>query len=132
MSLPDCQQRILDAMAGALQRRDPRLAGMFAIFTRLNRQEPMPAAEHLDSGPARRTAERVRLACAQARRTPAILLIPAVLVAVICCVVVFPSSGGARSCGAVLACRVPVQLARNAAGCDAQPAPAAYHIGTGH
>lgn len=129
MSLPDCQQRMLDTMAGRLQARDPRLAGMFAIFTRLNRQEPMPAAEHLNSGPLRRAAERTRLACSQARRTPVILLIPAVLVAVICCVALFPPSGGARGCGVALAGRVPVQLARHAVGCGTRPGPATYRLG---
>jgi hypothetical protein len=129
MSLPDCQQRILDAMAGRIQARDPRLAGMFAIFTRLNRQEPMPAAEHLDRSSLRRVAESARRICARTRRVPAVLIIPVALVALVCSVVLFPPSGGARSCGGELAGRVPVQLARRAAGCGAQLAPASYHIG---
>ena len=128
MGLPDCQLRMLDTMAGRIQARDPRLAGMFAIFTRLNWQEPMPAAEHLDWGPLRRAAERARLACARARRVPAMLIIPAALVALVCCVMLFPPSG-ARSCGVALAGRVPVQLARHAAGCASQPVPGLYHIG---
>src|SRR5581483_7422130 len=43
MSLPVCQQRVLDRMEGALRASEPRLASMYAIFTRLNAGEPIPA-----------------------------------------------------------------------------------------
>ena len=39
MSLPACQQRVLDRIETALQRREPRLTAMFTMFTRLNTNE---------------------------------------------------------------------------------------------
>ena len=53
MSLPAAQQRVLDRMEGALQASEPHLATMFAIFTRLNLNEPV-GAEPL-ARPRRRT-----------------------------------------------------------------------------
>jgi hypothetical protein len=45
VSLPACQQRALDGIEGALQACEPRLASMFAIFTRLARDEAVPRTE---------------------------------------------------------------------------------------
>jgi hypothetical protein len=47
MSLPPAQQRVLDSMAETLRASEPRLAAMFAIFTRLNRYEASPRREQL-------------------------------------------------------------------------------------
>jgi Protein of unknown function (DUF3040) len=41
VSLPAAQQRVLDRMEGALQASEPHLATMFAIFTRINHDEPV-------------------------------------------------------------------------------------------
>jgi hypothetical protein len=43
MSLPVCQQRVLDRMEGALRASEPHLSSMYEIFTRLNASEPIPA-----------------------------------------------------------------------------------------
>jgi hypothetical protein len=43
VSLPAGQQRVLDRMEGALQASEPHLASMFAIFSRLNADEPVGA-----------------------------------------------------------------------------------------
>ena len=43
MSLPACQQRVLDRMEGALRTSEPRLTSMYEIFTRLNVGEPVRA-----------------------------------------------------------------------------------------
>lgn len=43
MSLPASQQRVLDLMEGALQASEPDLVSMFAIFTRINADEPVGA-----------------------------------------------------------------------------------------
>jgi hypothetical protein len=51
MSLPAGQQRILDGMAEALRVSEPRLAAMFAIFTRLTTNEATPRREQLTAGP---------------------------------------------------------------------------------
>jgi hypothetical protein len=47
MSLPASQQHTLDAIGDGLRHGDPQLARMFAVFTRLTRQESMPARETL-------------------------------------------------------------------------------------
>ena len=43
MSLPASQQRVLDRMEGTLQASEPQLVSMFAIFTRINADEPVGA-----------------------------------------------------------------------------------------
>lgn len=45
MSLPASQQHTLNVIGDGLRHGDPRLARMFAVFTRLTRQESMPARE---------------------------------------------------------------------------------------
>jgi hypothetical protein len=40
MSLPTCQQRVLDRIEQSLHAGDPRLRSKFAIFTKLTRQGP--------------------------------------------------------------------------------------------
>ena len=47
MSLPARQQRILDGIAETFRLTEPRLAVMFAIFTRLTSDEPPPCREQL-------------------------------------------------------------------------------------
>lgn len=41
MSLPACQQRVLDRMEGALRASEPHLTAMYAMFSRLNAGEPI-------------------------------------------------------------------------------------------
>jgi len=48
MSLPTCQQRVLDRIEHSLHACDPRLRSMFAIFTKLTREEEMPRLEKLE------------------------------------------------------------------------------------
>jgi hypothetical protein len=43
MSLPACQQRVLDRMEGALRASEPHLTSMYEIFARLNAAEPVRA-----------------------------------------------------------------------------------------
>ena len=47
MSLPASQQHALNAIDDGLRHGDPRLARMFAVFTRLTGPESMPARETL-------------------------------------------------------------------------------------
>jgi hypothetical protein len=51
MGLPASQQRVLDRIEEALKRREPRLASMFAMFTRLNIHELLPRTEALHPEP---------------------------------------------------------------------------------
>ena len=50
VSLPSYQQTLLNGMDRALEARDPRLASMFSIFTRLTREEGPPRTEQLTRG----------------------------------------------------------------------------------
>jgi hypothetical protein len=47
MGLPASQRRILERIDDALRGSDPRLAALFAIFTRLTRDEEMPRIEQV-------------------------------------------------------------------------------------
>ena len=47
MGLPASQRRILERIESALRGSDPRLAALFSIFTRLNRDEEMPRLEQV-------------------------------------------------------------------------------------
>ena len=49
MSLPAGQQRILDGIAETLRLTEPRLTVMFAIFTRLAKNEPPPRREQISA-----------------------------------------------------------------------------------
>jgi|HubBroStandDraft_6_1064221.scaffolds.fasta_scaffold196205_1 hypothetical protein len=59
MSLPAAQQRILDGIADGLRRSEPRLAAMYATFTRMCGSEGPPSREQLARGWARRRAAAV-------------------------------------------------------------------------
>lgn len=50
MALPVGQQRVLDRIEDALRLSEPRLASMFAIFTRPTRHEARPPGEQLPFG----------------------------------------------------------------------------------
>lgn len=47
MGLPVRQRRVLERIAIGLQRSDPKLAALYAIFARLNRDEEMPRIEQV-------------------------------------------------------------------------------------
>jgi Protein of unknown function (DUF3040) len=47
MGLPASQRRILERIENALRGSDPRLAALFSIFSRLNRDEEMPRVEQV-------------------------------------------------------------------------------------
>jgi hypothetical protein len=97
MSLPAGQQRTLDRIDTALQAREPRLASMFAIFTRLAGDEETP------------WWERLQAARWPGGRRSVLVLIPLALVglvfAVLLCVNLagVPAGGqGPAACGATL------------------------------
>jgi len=147
MSLPACQQRILDGIAGTLQVRDPRLASLFSIFTRLNRQEPMPGAEEImmSTGRLRRAAgglgrvfaraarllfaRAARLLFARAARLRPIVIVPVALAALAGLLILAPLTGSQRACGsahpaAATASTAAMSLSR--AGVCEIPRPARY------
>jgi hypothetical protein len=47
MGLPASQRKILERIEHALRGSDPRLVALFSIFSRLNRDEEMPAIEEV-------------------------------------------------------------------------------------
>ena len=50
MGLPVSQRKSLDRIETGLRESDPRLAALFTIFSRLNRDEEMPRLEQLKAG----------------------------------------------------------------------------------
>lgn len=96
MSLPAHQERILGRMAHSLHASEPHLASMFAIFTKLARDEDMPRLEALDASSLpfwgwrqrltrprrnRRSPSGSGAAYAPGARLRAILLVPIMLAA---------------------------------------------------
>ncbi|HUC22528.1 MAG TPA: hypothetical protein VMA73_07465 [Streptosporangiaceae bacterium] len=130
MSLPTRQQRTLDGIAETLRLTEPRLAVMFAIFTRLTRDEPTPFREQLAARrrvawPARRLRPSGRHGNRRGSAWQHLLIISQLAIAVIALVVLTcVSSHGAAGCGdrvrphpdAISAPRQPACLAPGSAG----------------
>ena len=74
MALPACQQRALDRMEGALRASEPHLASMYAIFGRLNADEPV--------GTERLARKRLRL-LQHGTAMYAIVLLPVMFAAIV-------------------------------------------------
>jgi hypothetical protein len=83
MSLPVAEERALTSIEQALRSRDPRLNSLFSIFTRLTRQEAMPAIEQI-----RRRRWRPQ---------PGAIVL--VTIALLVCAIVVGSLGSGRGCG---------------------------------
>ncbi len=88
MSLPACQQRVLDRVEEALRASEPRLMSMYAIFARLNAGEPI--------GTERISRQRSRW-LRQGTAMHAIVLIPVMFAAIIVGALL---GGGTRSAAA--------------------------------
>jgi hypothetical protein len=89
MSLPARQLRKLEEIEGSLTGSDPRLRSLFAIFTRLTRGEAMPWFEQVPLRPIADGLAAVRGAVRSIARRPAarvraVLLLPAMLGAMVC------------------------------------------------
>jgi hypothetical protein len=89
MSLPARQLRKLEEIEGSLTGSDPRLRSLFAIFTRLTRGEAMPWFEQVPLRPIADGLAAVRGAVRSIARRPAarvraLLLLPAMLGAMVC------------------------------------------------
>jgi hypothetical protein len=142
MSLPACQQRVLDGMAGTLQARDPQLASLFSIFTRLNGQEPMPRAEELtvSTGRLRRVASALgrvfagvtrllfvwaaRLRLTRVARLRPMVIVPVALAALASLLIMAPLTGSRRACGSAHPAAAAATLSRS--GVCQFPRPAGY------
>jgi hypothetical protein len=49
MTLPAIQQHLLDGIEGELRATEPRLVGMYAVFSRLTRGEALPRTEQIEA-----------------------------------------------------------------------------------
>jgi hypothetical protein len=111
VSLPTYQQSLLKRMDRALEARDPRLASMFAIFTRLTSDDGPPRAERL--GP-RSASLAVALRWTRTSAAIPVVIVIALTVAII-------ALGVATSGGRVCPPTVTVHLSGHSklAGCQA-------------
>jgi hypothetical protein len=94
MSLPACQQRVLDHIDQILQAGEPHLAAMYAVFARLNAGEPV-VAEPLGRGwPAWRGPHGTR-----GTAVCAAVLVPVMFAMIALGVLLGGSARGATTCG---------------------------------
>lgn len=118
MSLPARQQRVLDAMESALEACEPRMKGMFEIFTRLTKGDGPTRAERLPL--RRRQAWRLSAWRLSAWRVPAwrvpshaVMLFPVIAAVVIMTgLVISVAAGGASACGITYAPAASQQAAK--------------------
>jgi hypothetical protein len=101
MGLPVRQRRVLDRIECTLRGSDPRLAALYAIFSRLTRDEEMPRIEQVRYG-VRRAMSKVGhiFAAITARRhirllprQPVVLLLPLVLALAVVSIVLVARAG---------------------------------------
>lgn len=90
MSLPARQQRVINQMDGALRASEPQLAAMFAVFARLNEDQPVHAE------PLRGSLRRRWLAPGTAMY--AIFLVPVTFIAVIIGALIGGSARNTATC----------------------------------
>ena len=111
MSLPARERRSLSAIQGALDRSDPRLASLFAIFSQLTLEEEMPHLERLRVTADRFTARGRHVRMAVLSRLRILLITPLAL---------------AATAGALLICG----WSNNPGACKVPPTAHASHGGT--
>jgi hypothetical protein len=101
MGLPARQRRVLYRIEGTLRGSDPRLAALYAIFSRLTRDEEMPRIEQVRYG-IRRVVARIGHISASIRtrrhirlmpRQPVVLFFPLVLALAVVSIVLIARSG---------------------------------------
>lgn len=93
MSLPACEQRVLDRIEGSLRASEPKLSAMYAMFARLNAGEPV-GSERL----GRRRLARCWLQPGSAAY--AIVLIPVMFAAIVVGALLGGGSRGVSTCEA--------------------------------
>jgi hypothetical protein len=131
MGLPARQRRVLERIEGTLRGSDPKLAALYAIFARLNRDEEMPRIEQVLHG-ARALLVRLRHVTALlltpitwlffrlAPRQRAVLLFPVAIAVAVTGIVFAARSGSGNNC-------VPTRPASMSA--DAAKAPKVCRTG---
>jgi hypothetical protein len=104
MSLPVSQQRTLVKIEGRLVDSDPELTSKFVIFSRLASDESMPRFEDVRPRPVADRLAWVATRCRRVTRRPAtriraLLLLPAVLSAMVCAVMIAAGFPGTQRTG---------------------------------
>jgi len=106
MGLPAGEQRTLDGIADSLRLTEPRLTVMFAIFTRLARNEPPPCREQIPVRkrvawlPARRQRPLARHSTGRGPAWRRVLIISQLAIAFVALVVLTcATSHSAAGCG---------------------------------
>jgi hypothetical protein len=103
MSLPARERRRLVGIQGMLDRSDPRLVSLFAIFSRLVQEEEMPPMERLRVRADRLTARARSVRTAIFGRLRLIVITPVALVAAAAALLIGGWSGGPGACKATTA-----------------------------
>jgi hypothetical protein len=139
MSLPACQQRVLDRIEHSLHACDPRLRSMFAIFTKLTREEEMPRLEKLEPrslrpwgwlkrlgrpGRGRRTARGTWATGAPGARLQAIIFVPIALLVLASAAFFGLGARSVRPCGPAIQLQNTALALSRAKTC--LPAPLGY------
>jgi hypothetical protein len=109
MGLPVRQRRVLEHIECALRGSDPKLAALYAIFARLNRDEEMPRMEQMrHSALVALIRLRIGLAAIASRvhiriipRQRAVLFFPLALVLAVVAIVFAARSSSGNSCAPV-------------------------------
>ncbi len=100
MSLPARERRRLHGIQITLDRSDPRLASLFATFSRLAQEEEMPNIERLRVRADRLAARGRNFQTAVLSRLRVILITPVALVATAAALLIGGWSGGPGACKA--------------------------------
>jgi hypothetical protein len=129
MGLPARQRRMLGRIEFALRGSDPRLAALYSIFARLNREEEMPRIEQLRHGVAK-VIVRTRLWLGGLRiavvrrlipRQRIALLFPVALGLTIASIVFAVTSGSGPNCAPVTPLAATGAHAHGSKLCKQQP-----------
>lgn len=125
MSLPARQQRALDGIAESLRSTEPKLAAMFALFTRLCRNEAPPLGEQLTARTGRRAwlAGWIRLPARHRKHSATawvrVLIISQVTIALVLFAVLIGVIARAPGCAHARTARSVVASAVPSTGCPA-------------
>jgi hypothetical protein len=103
VSLPAGQQQVLDRIETSLEGCEPRLKSMFAIFTRLTRDDGAPRTESLR--PEGRRLRWIRPDLGLPGRLRAVIAVPLLLGLVALLVFMSISNSAAQDCGAATTLR---------------------------
>ena len=122
MSLPVNEQRVLDGIENALEGGEPRLRSMFAIFTRLTRDDAVPPTETLRA--RARLGRGWPTGGVPAVRMRAIIAVPVIVGLITFCIFMAVNSSGAQGC------RPGPVLARTAS-CQSAPGPTGSSVARG-